>query len=139
MRQSRTWSIVLSVLVLINCSAVSALTIKPGKWEFRSTSSLPGAPPEQVNEQCLSDKEVKPSTLMQDMSDGCELIDPKSDRDSMSWSITCSAPTGQMSGVGNVRRDGDKLLGGMQMKMAFNGQEMNMNVKWVGTYIGPCN
>ena len=141
MQRTRQLLVLLTALSVIVCANVSALTIKPGKWEFGSTSSMQGAgtPREQVNQQCLTDAEVKPSTLMQDMSDGCELIDPKSDRDSMSWSIQCSGPSGQMSGVGNVRRDGAKLLGGMQMKMAFNGQQMDMNVKWVGTYIGPCN
>ena len=138
MRRIETLSVTFGAAILFYCGAASAITIKPGKWEFRSTSSMQGtgAPREQVNQQCLSDAEVKPSTLMQDMSGGCELINPKSDRDSMSWTIQCAGPTGQMSGTGNVRRDGDKLVGGMQMTMAFNGQSMNMNVKWIGTFLG---
>ena len=141
MRRIETLSVAFSAAILFFCGAASAITIKPGKWEFRSTSSMQGtgAPREQVNQQCPSDAEAKPSTLMQDMSGGCELINPKSDRDSMSSTIQCAGPTGQMSDTGNVRRDGDKLVGGMQMTMAFNGQSMNMNVKWIGTFLGARN
>jgi hypothetical protein len=73
---------------------------------------------------------------MRDMSEGCELINPKSDRDSKSWTFQCAGPTGQMLGTSNVRRDGDKLVGGMQMTMAFNGQSISMDVKWIGTFLG---
>ncbi|MFT4560489.1 MAG: hypothetical protein ACI9BW_000223 [Gammaproteobacteria bacterium] len=127
--------------LLVGPTGALAMKIKPGKWEFRSTNSMhgAGAAQEQVDQQCISDPVMRPDTLMKDMNNGCQLLDTEDATDSMSWKVTCSNAGGEMSGSGNVRREGDGLVGGMQMTMSFNGQKMDMRVGWTGKYLGPCH
>jgi hypothetical protein len=117
-----------------------AMNIEPGNWEFRSTNSMHGAAAqEQVGEQCIKDSVLKPDTLMKGMNNGCRLTDSQDDTDSMSWKVSCSNEGGEMTGSGNVHREGDGIVGGMEMTMSFKGQTMNMNVGWTGKYLGPCS
>ncbi|MDA0822624.1 MAG: DUF3617 family protein [Proteobacteria bacterium] len=130
-----------ATILLTGPTGALAMKIKPGNWEFRSTNSMHGAnaAQEQVGEQCINDPVLKPDTLMKEMNNGCRLTDSQDGTDAMSWKVSCSNEGGEMTGNGNVRREGDGIVGGMEMTMSFKGQTMNMNVGWTGKYLGPCS
>jgi hypothetical protein len=129
-----------ATILLTGPTSALAMKIKPGNWEFRSTNPMhgAGAGQEQVGEQCIRDPVMKPDTLMKEMNNGCRLTDSQNGTDSMSWQVSCSNEGGEMTGNGNVRREGDGIVGGMDMTMSFDGQKMDMKVGWIGKYLGPC-
>ena len=131
---------IITTVMLLNPAHAADMKIKPGQWEFRSTTSLPtpGGPREHVNTQCFADAKITPETLMKDMQQGCRLLESDSDGSSMSWKVSCSNSGGEMSGAGNVTVSGNTLTGAMKMAMSFNGQTMNMDMSWDGKYLGPC-
>ena len=128
-----------SLLIMSNANAAE-MKVKPGQWEFVSTTTMAmmGAPRSHTNTQCLNESGVSPKTLMKDMAQGCELLDSDTSSNSMSWKVRCQQEGGEMTGEGQVSSTGDTLKGGMNMKMSFNGQAMDMSVEWSGRHIGAC-
>lgn len=128
------------LLGAVNLSAAE-MKVKPGKWEFVSTTNMAmmGAPRSHANTQCLSESGVSPKTLMKDMANGCELLDSNTSKSAMSWKVKCQQEGGEMTGEGQVSSTGDTLQGGMNMKMSFNGQAMDMSVEWTGKHVGACD
>ena len=129
----------ISLCLTSHVSAVE-MKVKPGKWEFVSTTTMAmmGAPRSHTNTQCLSEAGVSPKTLMKDMAQGCELLDSNTSKNSMNWKVRCQQEGGEMTGEGQVSSSGDTLQGGMNMKMSFNGQAMDMSVEWSGKHVGAC-
>ena len=128
-----------SLLIMSNVNAAE-MKVKPGQWEFVSTTTMAmmGAPRSHTSTQCLNESGVSPKTLMKDMAQGCELLDSDTSSNSMSWKVRCQQEGGEMTGEGQVSSTGDTLKGGMNMKMSFNGQAMDMSVEWSGRHIGAC-
>ena len=128
-----------SLLIMSNVNAAE-MKVKPGQWEFVSTTTMAmmGAPRSHTNTQCLNESGVSPKTLMKDMAQGCELLDSDTSSNSMSWKVRCQQEGGEITGEGQVSSTGDTLKGGMNMKMSFNGQAMDMSVEWSGRHIGAC-
>ena len=128
------------LLGAVNLSAAE-MKVKPGKWEFVSTTNMAmmGAPRSHTNTQCLSESGVSPKTLMKDMAHGCELLDSNTSKSAMNWKVKCQQEGGEMTGEGQVSSTGDTLQGGMNMKMSFNGQAMDMSVEWTGKHVGACD
>ena len=136
-----TTRVVASLLLLVANSANAIdMKVKPGKWEFVSTTTMAmlGAPRTHTATQCLSESGVSPQTLMKDMAQGCELLDSETTKSSMSWKVKCQQEGGEMTGNGQVSSTGNTLEGGMNMKMSFNGQAMDMSVEWSGKHLGAC-
>lgn len=133
-------AVALVVALFAGVACADGMNIKPGKWEFRSQSSLPGAGGTQkhTNTQCITEEQLKPETMMQDMQQGCELLESKVDGDTMTWKVHCNNPGGEMTGVGHVSGSNETISGGMEMTMSFSGQQMNMNMSWDGSYVGAC-
>lgn len=132
-------SLLLSILS-INCLA-GEMNVKPGKWEFVSTTTMAmmGAPRTHTTTQCLKEAKVSPETLMKDMAQGCELLNSEASSNEMTWQVKCAQEGGEMTGSGQVRSNGNTVDGGMNMKMSFNGQTMDMDVVWNGKHIGQCD
>ena len=141
MRHYLIIAISFALLTLAVNSTAGEMKVKPGKWEFVSTTTMAmmGAPRTHTNNQCLKEATVTPETLMEDMAQGCELLDSKASSNSMSWKVKCMQEGGEMTGQGNVTSNGDTVKGGMEMKMSFNGQAMDMQVEWSGNHIGSCD
>lgn len=130
-------------VLLLTCvnTLADEMKVKPGKWEFVSTTTMAmmGAPRSHTNTQCLKEATVSPETLMEDMAKGCELLDSEASSNAMSWKVKCLQDGGEMTGEGSVTSKGDTVEGGMNMKMSFNGQAMDMQVAWSGKHIGSCD
>ena len=135
-------SLLFTIILLVSVSNTFAegLKIKPGKWEFISTTTMVGmgAPRQHTNTECLKDAELRPEKMMKDMNQGCQLSDTKTSSSNASWKVTCDNQGGQMVGEGQVASKGDTLTGGMDMSMSVNGQSMNMKIDWVGKHVGDC-
>ena len=140
MGHAKIWTGLVLFLGAINLSAAE-MKVKPGKWEFVSTTNMAmmGAPRSHTNTQCLNESGVSPKTLMKDMAQGCQLLDSNTSKSSMSWKVQCQQEGGEMTGEGQVSSTGDTLQGGMNMKMSFNGQAMDMSVEWTGKHVGACD
>ena len=140
MRRNAFSLAVLIALFITGNTNAAEMKVKPGKWEFVSTTTMAmmGAPRSHTNTQCLNETGVSPKTLMKDMAQGCELLDSNTSKDSMNWMVRCQQEGGEMTGEGQVSSTGDTLKGGMNMKMSFNGQAMDMSVEWSGRYVGAC-
>ena len=117
------------------------MKVKPGKWEFVSTTTMAmmGAPRTHTNTQCLKEAKVSPETMMKEMAQGCELLDSEASSNAMTWKVKCNQDGGEMTGEGSVTSKGDTVEGGMNMQMSFNGQAMDMQVAWQGKHIGSCD
>ncbi|MEM7465664.1 MAG: DUF3617 family protein [Pseudomonadota bacterium] len=136
-------STVLAALLVVGATGtVSAaeMKVKPGKWEFASTTTMAmmGAPRTHTMTQCINESGITPETMMEEMAQGCELLDSNTSSQTMTWKVKCAQEGGEMTGEGQVVSGGDTLKGGMKMNMSFNGQAMNMSVEWSGKHIGAC-
>lgn len=141
MRDAIFWVVTLVLLLGAGSLGATEMKVKPGKWEFVSTTTMAmmGAPRSHTNTQCLSESGVSPNTLMKDMAQGCELLDANTSKSAMSWKVRCQQEGGEMTGEGQVSSTGETLQGGMNMKMSFNGQAMDMSVEWAGKHVGACD
>ena len=141
MRGLKIFIVMCSLLFSASELIAAEMKVKPGKWEFISTTNMAmmGAPRSHTTTQCLNESGVSPSTLMKDMAQGCELLNSNTSSNSMDWKVKCQQEGGEMTGDGRVSSTGDTLQGGMNMKMSFNGQAMDMSVEWTGKHIGACD
>ncbi len=87
------------VLALASPALADGMEVKPGKWEFKTTSQSPmaPAPKTQVETHCVTESKVDPATFMRN-SNGCQLSDAQASSSSMSWKMACKAHGGQMTG-----------------------------------------
>jgi len=134
--------VALAGLLLMNAVSAAEMNIKPGKWEFHSTTSMlmPGAPRETVNQRCIDTPSMTPEMLMTGMDRGCQLTDAGTTADSMAWAVECSSDGGTSTGKGHVEKNSeDTLSGAMTMTISYKGQENTFDMRWNGTYIGPCD
>ena len=128
------------VLALASPALADGMEVKPGKWEFKTTSQSPmaPAPKTQVETHCVTESKLDPATFMRN-SNGCRLSDTQASSSSMSWKMACKAHGGQMTGDASFRSTGTTLSGTMKMAMSFQGQKMSFEQQWEGKHLGPCD
>ena len=102
--RSHLISLATILLAITTTTFAGEMKVKPGKWEFQSTTTMAmmGAPRTHTNTQCLKDAKVSPETMMKDMARGCELLDSSASSNAMTWKVKCNQDGGEMTGEGSV-------------------------------------
>ena len=133
-----------SVIILATTPApllsADGMSIRPGNWHFTTTTTVTGvgAPRESNYDQCITESRVNPDTFMDNVQQGCRLVQTESSASSMKWKVTCVTPNRELEGVGEVRTQGDSVSGKLGIDMSMNGQLMKMEIAWDGERIGDC-
>lgn len=115
--------------------AGSGVDIEEGKWEITVTTEVAGMPmkmPPTTFTQCI--KKDEPVPHQEQPNQKCKMSDIKTEGNTVSWTMTCKNPGGDMIGKGKVSYEGDKMNGGMDMET----QGMKMTTKFDGHRVGPC-
>lgn len=118
------------------------MDVKPGSWEMKSTTTNPmtGQPQTYTATECIDRESMDPRSFMKE-AEGCSVSDVETSSSSMSWTMVCSAPGGQMKGRAKIQSSagGEKVAGAMNMSASFSGQTMNFATDWTGRWAGPCD
>ncbi len=125
------------ILALVPVSwAGSGPDMNEGKWEITVETEIPGMPmkmPPATYTQCMRKDDPVPQDNQPNQK--CNIEDMKTKGNTVSWKIVCTNPGGQMTGVGKVTYDKNKMNGTMTM----TGQGMQMKTRLTGRRIGDCN
>ena len=122
-------------LMTITLASAAGPEIKEGKWEITTKLEMPGMPvkmPPNTFTQCIKKDQAVP----QDSQPGqnCTTKDVVMKGDTVTWTMVCNNPGGQMTGKGRVTYHKDEMDGSMTME----GQGMQMTSHFKGKRIGPC-
>lgn len=137
----RTLGVATAFLLAPGAAGAAALDVEPGSWEMSSTTTNPmtGEPQTLTVTECVSAQSMDPETFLKG-AQGCSLSDVQTGSSAMSWTMTCQAPGGHMTGRANIRTSGGgkQVNGTMKMKMDVGGQSMELSTAWKGRWVGPC-
>lgn len=115
--------------------AGSGLNINEGKWQITVSMEIEGMPmkmPPNTFTQCLKKEQAVPNDEKPNQQ--CVTKDVVTKGNSVSWTMVCTNPGGQMTGKGMVSYHKDKMDGSMTME----GQGMKMISRFNGHRIGDC-
>jgi hypothetical protein len=132
----KTLAVVIIWLVSIVCAhADSGPKVHEGLWEITVEVEMPGMPmkmPPNTFTQCIK----KDRAIPMDEKPGqqCKAKDIKTNGNTMSWTLECTTPGGQMTGDGTITYHDDKMEGSMSMQS----QGMTMTSTYKGHRVGAC-
>lgn len=123
-------------LASIVCAhAGSGPDLHEGLWEITVDVEMPGMPmkmPPNTFTQCIKKDRALP--MDQQPGQECETKDIISKGNTVSWTMKCTTPGGQMTGKGKVTYHNDKMEGSMSMQS----QGMSMTSHYKGHRVGAC-
>jgi hypothetical protein len=130
----------LVLLLLTTAALAEGPTLKPGKWEFVTTSKMPMLPEPrtETSTECITEEDADPAKHLVDEED-CTLKERKTQGDTLKWTVECRTDEGSMSGNGHLTANGTTANGGMEMKVSAEGMEMTIETDWKGKRIGDCD
>ena len=125
--------------------------IKPGKWEIKTTVTMPMMPEAKVTTQteCITPEEAS-DPLASIMEEGtCKVLNKKESGNTIEFEVECEGDMGmKMNGKGRFTANGNGTTASGKMEMTMNmpqnmpqmgGQSMKMNQEWEGKRIGNCD
>jgi hypothetical protein len=123
-------------LLLLSVSvsfAGSTPDMQEGLWEITSKVEMQGMDlPAAIHRQCL--KKTDPVPQGSQPGQECEIADVRVAGDTVSWSMLCSQPGGEIRGTGEITYHGDRFEGVMRIEM--EGTEMISRMH--GRRVGDC-
>lgn len=127
-------------------------TMKPGKWEFTTTITMPmmAQPQTMTNIECITQEQAQDDPLGALLKEGmCQLVSKKVRGNRIDFEVSCQSDKNVTStGKGHFTTLGDTASGEMEVvmnmpKMAnmpnMEGREMKMEQSWKGRRIGACD
>ena len=115
--------------------AGSGPDLNEGMWEITVNLEIAGMPmkmPPSTYTQCIKKDQAVPSDASPDQK--CVTKDVTTKGNTVTWTVMCTNPGGQMTGNGMVTYHKDKMDGSMTME----GQGMKMVSNFKGHRIGAC-
>ena len=123
--------------------------VKPGKWEIKTTVTMPMMPEAKVTTQteCITPEEAS-DPLASIMEEGtCKVLNKKESGNTIEFEVECEGDMGmKMNGNGSFTANGTTASGNMEMTMnmpqdmpQMGGQSMKMTQEWEGKWIGNCD
>jgi hypothetical protein len=130
-----------AMLLASGAAFADGFKLKPGKWEFTTTTKAPmmAEPQTKTDTRCITEKESDPLGQMT-KSDRCKVTHRTETADSLKWEMECTekgSPT--MKANGKLTAKGDTVKGTMEMTMPVAGHELNLGTTWKGTRLGDCD
>ena len=143
MRRGRTILILAAApLLLYGIAFGSEPRIKPGKWEFMTTTTMPMMPQPQTrtNTECITEEQADPLKEMTGDS-SCTIKDKSVTGSTLKWKMSCKDPHGgaAMDGSGELTSQDNTVEGAMEMTMQMGGQSMTLKTAWKGKRLGDCD
>ena len=117
-------------------------TLKPGKWEFTTTTEVPMLPEPKTTTktECVKEEKTDPLAAFSKTED-CKVTDRTVKGNSMKWKVECGkgedAP--KVKGSGELTAGDTKVEGKMEMISNLGGQEMKFKSSWTGKRLGDCD
>lgn len=114
--------------------AGSELNMEDGMWEITSQVKMQGMTiPPMTFSQCITKDNAVPQTNSPGQED-CKVSDMKTIGSTVSWSVVCGEPSGNMKGKGKITYHGDRFEG----EMTTEQMGMVMVTEMSGRRTGPC-
>ena len=134
------WMPTLAILLAAGTALATGMKLEPGQWEFRSTTqtTMSPTPQTEVTTECVGNEEMSPEKFLAG-TPGCSVTDAKATASGMSWNMSCTTPGGAMTGKAEFTSQGDSLEGVMTMSMQLGDQQFEIENRWSGRRLGPCD
>lgn len=128
-------SIILLAAISITC-ADSGPNMKEGLWEITTKMQMQGMDmPPVKHTQCITKNDLVPQGSQQPGQE-CEIIDVKTNGNTVTWTMKCTGQSGEVTGTGEITYSGDSFKGTMTISMPQANMEMSSNLS--GKRIGKC-
>ena len=140
-----------TILSLLFAKVVLAegTNLKPGKWEFKTTSIIPMMPDPQImtNTKCITAEDAGRDPLAAMVEEGkCRVLNKEENGNTIEFEVECDGGTDmKMNGKGHFTANGTTASGKMEMTMNVpqmgdqGGQSMKITQEWEGKRIGNCD
>ncbi len=122
--------------------------LKPGKWEIKTTVTMPMMPEAKVTTQteCITPEEAS-DPLAAIIEEGtCKVLNKEENGNTLEFELECEGEMGmKMNGKGHFTANGTTASGKMEMTMNMQqmggqgSQSMKMTQEWEGKRIGDCD
>lgn len=135
MQQKIKTIIFATIFCLAGTTNAAEVNMNPGLWEWTAKMDMPGIPmqaPLSINRKCITQEDLVPETRKPGQE--CSIKDLKSNKNSVTWAMTCKTPQGPIATTGNMFYNGDTAHG----EIKVNVQGMLMTSKMSGKRVGPC-
>jgi len=128
----------LSILIS-ELAGADALSINPGLWEFKSSSTNPltGQRESETETECVVEDKLDPAEMI-DNQDGCEITKSTLSGDTLTFSMSCKMQGGEMTMNAVYQSDGDSVDGTTKINISFGTQTMTSDGSFSGQRIGDC-
>ena len=126
--------------------------LKPGKWEFKTTSIIPMMPDPQImtNTKCITAEDASRDPLAAMVEEGkCRVLNKEENGNTIEFEVECDGDLDmKMRGNGHFTADGTTASGKMVMTMdmpqmggqnMMSGQSMKITHEWEGKRTGDCD
>ena len=123
--------------------------IKPGKWEIKTTVTMPMMPEAKVTTQteCITPEEASDPLAAIIEESTCKVLNKEENGNTLEFELECEGEMGmKMNGKGHFTANGTTASGKMEMTMnmpqnipQMDGQSMKMIQEWKGRRIGDCD
>ena len=143
--------LIAAIVPLLFAKAVLAEgpNIKPGKWEIKTTVTMPMMPEPKVTTltECITPEEAS-DPLAAIMEEGtCKVFNKEESGNTLKFELECEGEMGmKMTGKGHFTANGTTASGKMEITMnmpqnmpQMGGQSMTMTQEWEGRRIGDCD
>lgn len=117
--------------------AGSKPNVKEGKWQVTTRMEIVGmqmSTPPMTHTQCITQDDYVPQTSQPGQD--CKITKTRVSGDTVTWTMLCRSPEGEMKGNGTASYRGDSFEGTISMSMPQAGMEMTLYTS--GRRIGDC-
>ncbi|MCG6892744.1 MAG: DUF3617 domain-containing protein [Desulfobacteraceae bacterium] len=132
---------VVVLFVLAAVGSAAGMDMQEGMWEITTEFEMTGMPmkmPPMTHTQCIRKSDMVPKAQDQQGSDQqCSVSNVKTAGNTVSYDMECTGPQNRMKGHGEATYTGSTMSGFMKMQM-LSPQAMEMNYKYSGRRVGPC-
>ena len=141
-------ALIVTIAMLFSVKVVMAEgpDIKPGKWEFTTTVTMPMMPEAKVMTmtKCITAEEVNSGLLAAMIEDvACKVLNKEESGNTIKFEVECDGGMDmKMRGNGYFTAKGTTASGKMEMTMnipEMGGQSTKMTQEWESKRIGNCD
>jgi Protein of unknown function (DUF3617) len=140
--------VTIAMLFFVKVVMAEGPDIKPGKWEFTTTVTMPMMPEAKVTTQteCVTLEEAS-DPLAAIIEEGtCKVLNKEESGNTLKFELECEGEMDmKMRGKGHFTANGTTASGKMEMTMNMQqmggqgSQSMKMTQEWEGKRIGDCD
>ena len=141
--------VTIAMLFIVKVVMAEGPDIKPGKWEIKTTVTMPMMPEAKVTTQteCITPEEAS-DPLAAIIEEGtCKVLSKEESGNTLKFELECEGEMDmKMNGNGHFTANGTTASGKMEMTMnmpqdipQMGGQSMKTTQEWEGKRIGNCD